>query len=82
MPLSFLSILGGGCSLIGTSTNLVVQGLLEENHLPLMGYFEIGWVGLPCAVPGRGLSPDTSKMRYEIRGLKGSCIELGQTVEG
>ena len=28
MPLSFLSILGGTCSLIGTSTNLVVQGLL------------------------------------------------------
>src|SRR3954462_7562262 len=28
MPLSFLSILGGTCSLIGTSTNLVVQGLV------------------------------------------------------
>ena len=30
MPLSFLSILGGTCSLIGTSTNLVVQGLLDQ----------------------------------------------------
>ena len=30
MPLSFLSILGGTCSLIGTSTNLVVQGMLDQ----------------------------------------------------
>src|SRR6516225_2034473 len=52
MPLSFLSILGGTCSLIGTSTNLVVQGLLIKSHLRPMGFFEIGWVGLPCALLG------------------------------
>ena len=48
MPLSFLSILGGACSLIGTSTNLVVQGMLIKNYLRPMSFFEIGWVGLPC----------------------------------
>lgn len=52
MPLSFLSILGGTCSLVGTSTNLVVQGLLVKNHLPPMSMFEVGWVGLPCALLG------------------------------
>jgi di/tricarboxylate transporter len=52
MPLSFLSILGGTCSLIGTSTNLVVQGLLIRNHLQPMGFFELGKVGFPCAVLG------------------------------
>ena len=52
MPLSFLSILGGTCSLIGTSTNLVVQGMLIKSHLKPMGFFEIGWVGLPCALLG------------------------------
>ena len=52
MPLSFLSILGGTCSLIGTSTNLVVQGMLIKSHLRPMGFFEIGWVGLPCALLG------------------------------
>ena len=52
MPLSFLSILGGTCSLIGTSTNLVVQGMLIKSHLRPMGFFEIGWVGLPCAILG------------------------------
>ena len=52
MPLSFLSILGGTCSLIGTSTNLVVQGLVIKSHLTPMGFFEIGKVGLPCALLG------------------------------
>ena len=49
MPLSFLSILGGTCSLIGTSTNLVVQGLLIKSNLRPMSMFEVGWVGFPCA---------------------------------
>ena len=58
MPLSFLSILGGTCSLIGTSTNLVVQGLLIKNHLRPMSFFELGNVGLPCNPKG-ALSPDS-----------------------
>ncbi len=52
MPLSYLSILGGSCSLIGTSTNLVVQGFLINSKMPRMGYLELGWVGLPCALVG------------------------------
>jgi di/tricarboxylate transporter len=52
MPLSFLSILGGTCSLIGTSTNLVVQGLLIKSDLQPMSMFEVAGVGLPCAVIG------------------------------
>ena len=34
MPLSFVSILGGMCTLIGTSTNLVLNGLLEQDNAP------------------------------------------------
>ena len=52
VPLSFLAILGGTCTLIGTSTNLVVNGLMLDNGLPGMGLFEIGMVGLPYAVVG------------------------------
>ncbi len=52
MPLSFLSILGGTCSLVGTSTNLVVQGLLIKSKLRPMSMFEIGYVGFPCALLG------------------------------
>ena len=58
MPLSFLSILGGTCSLIGTSTNLVVQGLLIKSDLRPMGFFEIGCGGLAVRASGRGLSAD------------------------
>ncbi|NLX98917.1 MAG: SLC13 family permease, partial [Rhodopirellula sp.] len=47
IPLSFLAILGGTCTLIGTSTNLVVNGLMIQNSLPGMHLFEIGMVGVP-----------------------------------
>lgn len=64
MPLSFAAVLGGVCTLIGTSTNLVVNGLLIKAHdqqladagatlLPRgLGMFEITWVGLPIALVG------------------------------
>lgn len=53
MPLSYFAILGGTCTLIGTSTNLVVHGLmLDQPNMSGMGFFEIGQVGLPCAIIG------------------------------
>lgn len=53
MPLSYLAILGGTCTLIGTSTNLVVHGLMIAHpQMSGMGFFEIGQVGLPCAIVG------------------------------
>jgi di/tricarboxylate transporter len=52
MPISFAAILGGLLTLIGTSTNLVVSGLLEASGARPMGLFEIGKVGLPVAVGG------------------------------
>ncbi len=52
IPLSYLAILGGTCTLIGTSTNLVVNGLMMQNGLPGLHLFEIGMIGLPYAVVG------------------------------
>ena len=53
IPLSYAAILGGTCTLIGTSTNLVVNGLVVgDAGLPSLGMFYIAWVGLPCAVVG------------------------------
>ncbi len=54
IPLSYASILGGACSLIGTSTLLVVNGLLlsEFGAEHGLAMFDISWVGLPCAVCG------------------------------
>jgi di/tricarboxylate transporter len=53
MPLSFASILGGTTTLIGTSTNLVVQGLAEQADPTLeLGFFEVGMVGFPLLAVG------------------------------
>jgi di/tricarboxylate transporter len=55
MPLSFAAILGGTVTLIGTSTNLIVSGLLEESGADPIGFFEITAVGLPVTIVGIGL---------------------------
>lgn len=52
MPLSFATMLGGTCTLIGTSTNLVVSGLMEQQGSPPLGMFELAWVGVPTAIVG------------------------------
>ncbi len=55
IPLSYASILGGMCTLIGTSTNLVVNGLYQNRYDgQSLGMFEITRIGLPCAVIGMG----------------------------
>ena len=51
IPLSFASIAGGTCTLIGTSTNLVVNGLYTERlGSNGLGLFEPLWIGLPVTV--------------------------------
>eukprot|EP00986_Skeletonema_menzelii_P019695 scaffold28949_cov154-Skeletonema_menzelii.AAC.1 len=54
VPLSFASILGGTCTLIGTSTNLVVYGLLEDTYPGVynIGLFSLGQYGVPVAFVG------------------------------
>jgi len=52
MPLSFAVILGGVVTTIGTSTNLVVSGLLENSGRAPLGLFEMSHVGLPVALIG------------------------------
>jgi di/tricarboxylate transporter len=53
IPLSYAAILGGTLTIIGTSTNLVVSGLMSAHpSLPGVGMFDITWVGLPSAVVG------------------------------
>lgn len=54
LPLSYAAILGGTCSLIGTSTNLVVAGMVIDQNTKLepLGIFDITWIGVPCVLVG------------------------------
>ncbi|USO00064.1 MAG: SLC13 family permease [Phycisphaeraceae bacterium] len=90
MPLSFASILGGVCTLIGTSTNIVVADLLNASDLthegkPLrFGMFTLTAVGLPIAaagivyilVLGRKLLPGDSNQSEETAGQREYMVAM------
>ncbi len=60
LPLSYASVFGGCCSKIGTSTNIVVATLILDAtksgkldaDFPLMGMWDITWIGVPAALIG------------------------------
>ena len=52
IPLSYVTILGGICTLIGTSTNLVVHGMILEAGFEGFSMFELGKVGIFIAIAG------------------------------
>lgn len=52
IPLSYAAVLGGCCTLIGTSTNLIVSGVIGDKGLAPLGMFELAKVGLPLAAVG------------------------------
>lgn len=85
IPLSYAAILGGTCTLIGTSTNLVVLNFLAD--LPNgweMGLFEISWVGVPSALIGCGylilvgnwLLPDRGSAISRLKDPKEYTVEM------
>jgi len=52
MPMSFASMFGGICTLIGTSTNILVSSIAEESGEPAFSMFEIAPIGLVLFVIG------------------------------
>jgi di/tricarboxylate transporter len=54
LPLAYAATFGGMCTLIGTSTNLIINDEIAKAGLPPLGMFELAWVGLPCAILGLG----------------------------
>src|SRR5690606_4077356 len=63
------AIVGGMTTLIGTSTNLLVSGLMEASGYGTLGLFDFAWIGIPAALGtilyfslfGHRLLPDRSK---------------------
>jgi di/tricarboxylate transporter len=95
IPLSYASIVGGTCTLIGTSTNLVVNGLLiDQLGLPGLGMFDLAWIGVPISVSvllfvllfsGR-LLPDRKEPLVHSDGMREYTAEMmvqeGSPLEG
>lgn len=52
IPLSYAAILGGCVTLIGTSTNLIVNGMAVDNGFEPLGIFDFTAVGLPMLILG------------------------------
>ena len=52
MPMNAAVVLGGLCSLIGTSTNVVVSGLVAGKRGQPLGMFDITWLGVPLFAAG------------------------------
>jgi di/tricarboxylate transporter len=81
LPLSYAAILGGTVTVIGTSTNLVVSGLLEESGQDALGLFEITPVGGVSALVGLvlliGVVP---RLLPERRGAGESLEEMREFV--
>jgi len=46
MPISFAGILGGSCTLMGTSTNLLVNAIAKNRGAEAFSFFEFSWFGL------------------------------------
>ncbi|MGB5258945.1 MAG: SLC13 family permease, partial [Gammaproteobacteria bacterium] len=95
IPLSYASIAGGTCTLIGTSTNLVVNGLLvDQVGLPGLSMFDLAWIGLPIAVGvflfvlmfSRRLLPDRKEPLVHGDGMREYTTEMmveeGSPLEG
>lgn len=52
IPLSYFAILGGTLTLVGTSTNLIINGFVIQAGLPALGLFDFLYVGLPLLIMG------------------------------
>ncbi|PHQ28072.1 SLC13 family permease [Leeuwenhoekiella nanhaiensis] len=45
LPVSFAGILGGSCTLMGTSTNLIVNSIAQNRGVEKLAFFEFAWLG-------------------------------------
>jgi di/tricarboxylate transporter len=52
IPLSYASIFGGVCTLVGTSTNILASGIIESQGFEPLSMFELSRVGVPLMVFG------------------------------
>jgi di/tricarboxylate transporter len=84
IPLSYAAIVGGLMTVIGTSTNLVVNGLVSATGREPVGFLEIGWIGVPLSAAtlvylvasARWLLPDRPDMDDAFRNTQTFTSEI------
>lgn len=84
LPLSYATILGGTCTLIGTSTNLVVDGMLQSRMGISLELFDLAWVGVPLLIAGatflvligHRLLPDRGGISEELERVREYGVEM------
>lgn len=84
IPLSYAAILGGTCTLIGTSTNLIINGLLISKTGMSLHIFEPAYVGIPISIAGfiylttfgRTLLPDIESIYTSLEKTREYTIEM------
>jgi len=84
IPLSYAAVLGGVCTLIGTSTNLIVNGLLIAEKNITLRLFEPAFVGVPLSIAGfiylliagRKLLPDAKSLMSTFENTREYTIEM------
>ncbi|WP_148255203.1 SLC13 family permease [Aidingimonas lacisalsi] len=84
LPLSYAAILGGTCTLIGTSTNLVINGLLQTEAGIDLAMFDLAWVGVPLVLIGGGflylfadkLLPDREGALEQLESAREYSVEV------
>ena len=91
IPLSYAAIVGGLCTLIGTSTNLVVNGLLvAETDLGGLGMFDIARVGVPVlavtlvyvVAASRWLLPERQPVISQFRDTREYTVQMRVDAHG
>ncbi len=90
IPLSYAAIFGGTCTLIGTSTNLVVNGMLLDETGREFGFFELAWLGIPAALIGiayvvlasRWLLPSRIPAMEKLKDPREYTVEMVVEAEG
>ena len=74
IPLSYAAIVGGMTTLIGTSTNLLVAGLMEDAGLEPLGLFDLAAAGVPAALAVIGYFALVGHRALPDRGLEASPV--------